>query len=81
MRIVVIGTGIVGVCSAAWLQRDGHEIVLVDPLDAGEACSWGNAGSLSPSACLPVGMPGMCKRVPRIRRTAREREDGQGDSP
>lgn len=65
MRIVVIGTGIVGVCSAAWLQRDGHEIVFVDPLDAGEACSWGNAGSLSPSACLPVGMPGMWKRVPR----------------
>ena len=65
MRIAVIGTGIVGVCSAAWLQRDGHDIVFVDPLDAGEACSFGNAGSLSPSACLPVGLPGMWKRVPQ----------------
>ena len=65
MRIAVIGTGIVGVCSAAWLQRDGHEIVFVDPLAPGEACSFGNAGSLSPSACLPVGLPGMWKRVPR----------------
>jgi D-amino-acid dehydrogenase len=65
MRIAVIGTGIVGVCTAAWLQRDGHHIVFVDPLEPGEACSFGNAGSLSPSACLPVGMPGMWKRVPR----------------
>jgi D-amino-acid dehydrogenase len=65
MRIAVIGTGIVGVCSAAWLQRDGHQVTFIDPLDPGEACSFGNAGSLSPSACLPVGMPGMWKRVPR----------------
>ena len=65
MHIAVIGTGIVGSCTAAWLQRDGHRITFVDPLDAGEACSFGNAGSLSPSACLPVGMPGIWKKVPR----------------
>jgi D-amino-acid dehydrogenase len=65
MHIVVVGTGIVGVCTAAWLQRDGHRITFVDPRPPGEACSFGNAGSLSPSACLPVGMPGMWKKVPR----------------
>ncbi len=65
MHIAVIGTGIVGVCTAAWLQRDGHQVTFIDPLEPGEACSFGNAGSLSPSACLPVGMPGMWKRVPR----------------
>lgn len=65
MHIAVIGTGIVGSCTAAWLQRDGHRITFVDPQEAGEACSFGNAGSLSPSACLPVGMPGMWKKVPR----------------
>ena len=65
MHIGIIGTGIVGVCTAAWLQRDGHRISFVDPCDAGEACSFGNAGSLSPSACLPVGMPGMWKQVPQ----------------
>lgn len=64
MHIAVIGTGIVGACSAAWLQRDGHRITFVDPLEPGEACSFGNAGSLSPSACLPVGMPGMWRKVP-----------------
>ncbi|RYY83976.1 MAG: FAD-dependent oxidoreductase, partial [Comamonadaceae bacterium] len=64
MHVAVIGTGIVGTCSAAWLQRDGHQVTFFDPLGPGEACSFGNAGSLSPSACLPVGMPGMWKRVP-----------------
>jgi D-amino-acid dehydrogenase len=65
MRISIIGAGIVGVCTAAWLQRDGHEVIFIDPLDAGEGCSFGNAGSLSPSACLPVGMPGMWRHAPR----------------
>jgi D-amino-acid dehydrogenase len=65
MHIAVIGTGIVGTCTAAWLQRDGHQVTFFDPREPGEACSFGNAGSLSPSACLPVGMPGMWKRVPR----------------
>ena len=64
MHLVVLGTGIVGTCAAAWLQRDGHRITFVSPVPPGEACSFGNAGSLSPSACLPVGMPGMWKQVP-----------------
>ncbi len=65
MHIAVIGNGIVGTCVGAWLQRDGHRVTFVDPLGPGEATSFGNAGSLSPSACLPVGMPGMWKKVPR----------------
>jgi D-amino-acid dehydrogenase len=64
MHIAVVGTGIIGVCTAAWLQRDGHRITFIDPRPPGEACSFGNAGSLSPSACLPVGMPGQWKKVP-----------------
>ncbi|MCC6000440.1 MAG: FAD-dependent oxidoreductase [Pararhodobacter sp.] len=64
MHLAVIGTGVVGVCTAAWLLRDGHRITFVDPNGPAEACSFGNAGSISPSACLPVGMPGMWRRVP-----------------
>ncbi|WP_458094458.1 NAD(P)/FAD-dependent oxidoreductase [Roseomonas sp. WA12] len=65
MRLAIIGNGILGSCCAAWLQRDEHEIVFIDPLGPAEATSFGNAGSLSPSACLPVGMPGMWRNVPR----------------
>ncbi len=64
MHVAVIGNGIVGTCVGAWLQRDGHRVTFVDPREPGEATSFGNAGSLSPSACLPVGMPGMWKKVP-----------------
>lgn len=64
MHIAVVGTGIVGASTAAWLQRDGHRVTFVDPLEPGEACSFGNAGSLSPSACLPVGMPRMWRKAP-----------------
>lgn len=65
MHVAVIGNGIVGTATAAWLQRDGHRVSFVDPLGPAEATSFGNAGSLSPSACLPVGMPGMWKKVPQ----------------
>jgi D-amino-acid dehydrogenase len=65
MHIAIIGTGIVGVATAAWAQRDGHSVTFIDPIEAGEACSFGNAGSLSPSAVLPVAMPGMWKKVPK----------------
>lgn len=64
MHLAVVGNGIVGTACAAWLQRDGHRITFIDPKEPGEATSFGNAGSLSPSACLPVGMPGMWKKVP-----------------
>lgn len=64
MHIAIVGIGIVGVSTAAWLQRDGHRVTFIDPLAPGEACSFGNAGSLSPSACLPVGLPHMWRKVP-----------------
>ena len=47
LHLAVIGTGIVGTATAAWAQRDGHRITFIDPLDAGEGCSFGNAGSAS----------------------------------
>ena len=65
MHLAIIGNGIVGTACGAYLQRDGHHITFIDPIEPGEATSFGNAGSLSPSACLPVGMPGMWKKVPR----------------
>jgi D-amino-acid dehydrogenase len=64
MHLAVIGNGIVGTCIGAYLQRDGHTVTFVDPLEAGEATSYGNAGSITPSASLPLGQPGMWRQVP-----------------
>lgn len=63
-NVIVIGAGIVGVCCAGWLQRKGLSVTLVEQDAPGEATSFGNAGSLSPTAVLPVAMPGMLWQIP-----------------
>lgn len=63
--IVVIGAGIVGVCTASYLLRDGHDVCLIDREGPGEGTSRGNAGALSPGSCVPLAMPGVFKKIPR----------------
>ena len=63
-HVTVVGAGIVGVCCAAFLQREGFAVTVVDRLEPGFGTSFGNAGSVSPSAILPVAMPGMLRKVP-----------------
>ena len=65
MRVAVIGGGIVGVTTALTLQRDGHDVVLIESDEVGMGCSYGNGGAISPDFCVPLAMPGMLKRVPR----------------
>ncbi|MFI4905021.1 MAG: FAD-dependent oxidoreductase, partial [Burkholderiales bacterium] len=38
-HVAIIGAGVVGLATAAALQRDGHRITLVDPRAPGEYCS------------------------------------------
>lgn len=63
---MVIGAGVVGVCCAVFLQQLGRQVVLVDRLEPGDegAASFGNAGSLSWSSCVPIAMPGLLPKVP-----------------
>jgi D-amino-acid dehydrogenase len=62
---VVIGAGIIGACSAACLQRDGREVLLIDHDAPGMGASFGNGGMLSASSIVPVAMPGTLGKVPR----------------
>jgi len=64
-RIGVIGAGIVGVCAASWLQRDGHSVFLVEAGEPGRGASFGNAGCFNGSSVTPVSMPGVIANVPR----------------
>jgi len=63
-KITVIGAGIVGIATASYLKRDGHEVTVVDMRPPGEYCSFGNAGILSPGSCVPTAMPGILGKVP-----------------
>ena len=62
--VTVIGAGIVGLCCARWLQRDGHAVTVIDPVSPGESCSFGNAGILSKYSVVPLVMPGILAKVP-----------------
>jgi D-amino-acid dehydrogenase len=49
MRIVVLGGGVVGVTTAYQLQRDGHQVVVVERNpEVASGASWGNAGMIAP---------------------------------
>ncbi|MDB5809555.1 MAG: dependent oxidoreductase family protein [Betaproteobacteria bacterium] len=63
-KITVIGAGIVGIATASYLRRDGHDVTVVDKLPPGEYASFGNAGILSPGSCVPIAMPGILGKVP-----------------
>ncbi len=62
MKFVVVGGGIVGVCCAAHLRRDGHDVVLLTKDEIGSVTSSGNSGSLSPGSCVPLSTPGIILR-------------------
>ena len=64
--VTVIGAGIVGVCCALHLQREGFKVRLVEKGEPGRAASFGNSGSFGIASCVPFAMPGVLKKVPRM---------------
>jgi D-amino-acid dehydrogenase len=64
MKITVIGAGIVGMATASYLRRDGHDVTVVTEHSPGEYCSFGNAGMLNNAGCVPQAMPGVLWKVP-----------------
>jgi D-amino-acid dehydrogenase len=63
-QIVVVGAGVIGVCCALYLRRDGHEVTLVDRFSPGEGCSFGNAGLLARSSISPMADPSTFAKIP-----------------
>jgi D-amino-acid dehydrogenase len=66
MKIVVIGAGIVGLSSAYWLARDGHEVTVVDrENEVGRGASFANGGQLSYSYVAPMAAPSVLHSLPK----------------
>ena len=64
-RIAVIGGGIIGICTALYLQEKGFQVTVIDRAGGDEQrASYGNAGNLSPWSCVPESLPGLWKSVP-----------------
>lgn len=60
MRVVVLGSGVVGVTSAYYLACAGHEVTVIDR-EQGPALetSFANAGQISPGYAAPWAAPGV----------------------
>jgi D-amino-acid dehydrogenase len=60
MRILILGSGVIGVTSAWYLRRQGHEVTVIDR-EPGPALatSFGNAGQVSPGYASPWPAPGI----------------------
>ncbi len=60
----IIGAGIVGVSAAAFLQREGYKVTIVDRVPPGEGCSFGNAGGLAFAEIVPTVHSRMLMKIP-----------------
>ncbi len=58
-KIVIVGGGIIGLSCAYFLQKDGHEVVVIDRDNITDGCSFGNMGYVSPSHFNPLAAPGI----------------------
>ncbi|PLQ02584.1 D-amino acid dehydrogenase [Cupriavidus pauculus] len=64
MRVLVLGSGVIGVTSAWYLARAGHEVTVVDR-EGGPALgtSFANAGQISPGYASPWAAPGVPRKA------------------
>ncbi|WP_286239439.1 D-amino acid dehydrogenase [Neptuniibacter halophilus] len=60
MQVLVLGAGVVGVTSAWYLAKAGHEVTIIDrQVDVALETSYGNAGQISPGYSAPWAGPGI----------------------
>ncbi len=60
-EVVVIGGGVIGLCTAYSLTRRGAEVRVVDLTTGAPPASWGNAGWVTPALSAPIPAPGMVR--------------------
>lgn len=56
--VVIIGGGVIGVCSAYYLAQKGAQVTLIEKGEIASGCSYGNGGLIVPSHSVPLASPG-----------------------
>ncbi len=62
MRVGIIGGGIIGLSSAYYLTKAGHQVTIIEQSEMKDGCSFGNAGMIVPSHLIPLAAPGMISK-------------------
>ena len=65
-HIAVVGAGIVGICSAYFLNKSGFQVTLIDKKEPGSMTSFGHACTFADYACVPVNSPDLFKEIPSM---------------
>ncbi|ONM46707.1 NAD(P)/FAD-dependent oxidoreductase [Nocardia donostiensis] len=60
-HVVVVGAGMVGLCTAWFLQEHDIEVTVVDRVGVAGGASWGNAGWLTPGISIPLPEPAVLR--------------------
>src|SRR5256714_4861602 len=61
-RVLIIGSGVIGLCTAYYCARRGFKVTIVERQQAQrDGCSFGNSGMIVPSHFVPLAAPGMVK--------------------
>jgi len=64
MRVLIIGSGLIGVTSAYFLRLRGHEVTVIDRAEGpGREASFANGGLLTPSMASPWNTPGCWREL------------------
>jgi D-amino-acid dehydrogenase len=63
-HITIIGAGIIGMSTAAFLQKAGHKVTVIDRLAPGDGCSFGNAGGVAFAEITPTIHPRILLKIP-----------------
>ena len=58
-NVTIIGGGIIGLCSAYYLEKEGYTVTVIDRAEITDGCSFGNMGYMSPSHFIPLASPGI----------------------
>ncbi|WP_282085355.1 NAD(P)/FAD-dependent oxidoreductase [Aquimarina algiphila] len=61
-EVIIIGGGIIGLCTAYYLNKEGHQVTILDQSSMDFGASYVNAGYLSPSHIIPLAAPGVMKK-------------------
>ena len=62
-HVVIVGGGLIGLCSAHALLREGHTVTIVESDHPGAGAAIGNAGEITPQQVAPLASPNMVKDV------------------
>jgi len=58
-QVTIVGGGVIGLCTAYYLQQAGHQVTVIEKGDITDGTSFGNAGYVSPSHFVPLATPGI----------------------